>query len=449
MFPGATTGPAGHDGNKHARGTPHGALRFASALALVALALNTVGGCGSNKNYEQREAFAATLPDDGKASIWDDDAEGCIGQCQRDPGSPLMDCAAEEEGLEFLPLEGWDFRKDGVATGQYQYTDGSAHNLRPRGWEPPTAPMARCLGVTDNYGFRLRGGPYRDWGGGFGARLFYVLTAGNCGADDPNYRADYCQSLDADPVIVENTFNLTQWDGISFWARRGPDGQPLLRVMIADQRTDDDISFLMYEADPAKPRFCERNKDCGCPRGLPCTVVPEDQREEVNNNCAREQSSRHIMPIMVCWDPEKGPLSQMNPHQACGPYACMCPYEAFATPEGQSGVFRPDPAFDQRGCNEFAFRGGIVDNYCYDPGQDPNPYEANYLCGDHWAAPVHLTTDWQFFKVPFTSLLQQGWAKEQHQFDLHAVSMIRFTWDKGNIDYFIDDVRFYREKRSE
>jgi hypothetical protein len=153
---------------------------------------------------------------------------------------------------------------------------------------------------------------------------------------------------------------------------------------------------------------------------------------------------------MICWDPEKDPdLSQMNPHQDCGTYACDCPYEAFSTPEGQSSVLRPDPAFNGRGCNEFAFRGGIVDNYCYIPGQDPNPHEANYLCGDHWAAPVHLTTDWQFFKVPFTSLLQQGWAKEQHQFDLHAVSMVRFTWDKGYIDYFIDDVRFYREKRTE
>ena len=51
--------------------------------------------------------------------------------------------------------------------------------------------------------------------------------------------------------------------------------------------------------------------------------------------------------------------------------------------------------------------------------------------------------------MPFTRLLQQGWAKEQHQFDLHAISMIRFSWDKGFIDYWLDDVGFYRDERPE
>lgn len=440
-------GPAGHESGSNAK--PGGAWqnlsRAASALGLLLIALNSVGGCGSNKNYEQREAYAATLPDDGKAGVYADEASGCLGQCQRDPGSPLMDCAAEEEGLEFAPLQNWDFRGSN-ATSMYTYTDKSAQNLTPQGWEPETTVIARCLGVeTEERGFHLTGGPYRDWGGGFGVRLEYAL--GNIGNCDLENREDYCPRIGTEPPLDTTTFDLTRWDGISFWARRGPDGQPLLRVMIADQRTDDDISYLMYEADPTKPRFCERNRECGCPLSLPCTEVPADDRRLVKNDCATEMATQHI-PIFICWDKEKDPdLSQYQPHQLCGTAACDCPYEAFpAIPDVTPAVIRPDQAFTGRSCNEFAFRGGIVDNYCFNPGQDPNPYEGSELCGDHWASPVSLTTDWQFFKVPFTSLLQQGWAKEQHQFDLHAVSMVRFTWDKGYIDYWLDDVRFYREK---
>jgi hypothetical protein len=59
---------------------------------------------------------------------------------------------------------------------------------------------------------------------------------------------------------------------------------------------------------------------------------------------------------------------------------------------------------------------------------------------------VDLSTDWQFFTVPFTNLRQQGWAKKSLQLDLHSVSMIRFSWDSGKIDYWIDDVSFYRRK---
>lgn len=405
-----------------------------NVIGVVAIALNTVGGCGSNKNYDQREAIAAQMPDDGHAGIWADEANGCLGQCQRDPGSPLMDCAAEEAGLEFLSISGWNF--DGAtASNLYSYTDKSAHNLQPVGWQPATTEMSRCIGASDNKGLHLRGGPFRDWGGGFGVRLeLGIGGAANC--VDPVLRADYCPPVGTEPPLDTRAFDLTGYDGVSFWARRGPDGQPLLRVMMADRRTDDDVSFLMSRDIPDAPRFCERNLKCSCPEDLPCTVVPADKLDLVNNDCA----DKGVEPFMICWDPVADPyLIKQARHTTCGTTTCDCPYEAF--PETQ------DPLFAGRGCNSFAFRGGIVNDYCYNPGQDPEPYEGNYLCGDHWASPVSLTTDWQFFKVPFTSMLQQGWAKEQHQFDLQYATGLRFTWDKGIIDYYIDDVRFYREAR--
>jgi len=445
VFPGATTGPAGHDGDDKARGNSRRLLRVVNVIGVVALALNTVGGCGSNKNYDQREAVAATLPDDGKAGIWADEADGCLGQCQRDPGSPLQDCAAEEAGLEFLSITGWDFQGL-VANSLYSYTDKSAHNLQPVGWEPPTAAMSRCFGATTaEKGLHMRGGPFRDWGGGFGVRLELGISVDpSTPCSDPVNRAEYCPPIGTEPPLDTRAFDLTRWDGVSFWARRGPDGQPLLRVMIADRRTDDDVSFLMSRDVPEEPRFCERNLKCSCPEDLPCTEVPADKLDKVNNDCLADWQDRveqgaTVPPFTICWDPVADPdLTKQARHTTCGSNTCDCPYEAFAETQ--------DPLFAGRGCNEFAFRGGIVNDYCYNPGQDPDPYEGNYLCGDHWASPVSLTTDWQFFKVPFTSLLQQGWAKEQHEFDLQYVTGLRFTWDKGIIDYYIDDVRFYREQ---
>jgi hypothetical protein len=48
--------------------------------------------------------------------------------------------------------------------------------------------------------------------------------------------------------------------------------------------------------------------------------------------------------------------------------------------------------------------------------------------------------------VPFNTMAQQGWAQRSGFLDLTAVSVIRFTWDGGWIDFWIDDVRFYKTK---
>ena len=44
--------------------------------------------------------------------------------------------------------------------------------------------------------------------------------------------------------------DVSEWEGISFWARRGPDSQAGFRVLVGDKNTDDDIAYLMYREDP-------------------------------------------------------------------------------------------------------------------------------------------------------------------------------------------------------
>ena len=89
---------------------------------------------------------------------------------------------------------------------------------------------------------------------------------------------------------------------------------------------------------------------------------------------------------------------------------------------------------------------GITTSVCYGDN-DPLPAQTDQQCGDHWTYPLTLTTDWQLFLVPFNWMYQQGFAKRFTSFDLKSVSVARFTWDAGLVDFYIDNWRFYRVKR--
>jgi hypothetical protein len=201
---------------------------------------------------------------------------------------------------------------------------------------------------------------------------------------------------------------MSRWDGVAVWARRGPDSQPLLRVLVGNKYTDDDISFLQYAEDPAKPRYCERSRECACLNGTAAIVASQ----------TGESSTK------------------------CGVERCNDPYPAF--PDRFGGR---DPQFADRPCTPYAFRNGTQSSYCFDPAKDPPPPESDQGCGDYWTFPLHLTTEWQLFLVPFTTMYQQGWAKRWPLFDTSSVSVVRLTWDKGWVDYWIDNLRFYRVRR--
>src|SRR5690606_2417022 len=223
----------------------------------------------------------------------------------------------------------WTFDRVGMsgspsAQTLYTYDDDSAHNLTPQGWEPPSAPATRCQDASGpEYAFHLTGGPFRDYGGGIGTRFDRLNTSGNCGSSEPELRADYCPPLGTEYPFDAHTIDVRGYEGISFWARRGPDSQPLLRVMVGDKRTDDDISYLMYEYDPDQPRYCERNLVCDCRRNVPCSeaVVPDDNGEPRT--------------IFACFDPETEPYPvDARSYDLCGDWVCSEPFPAFPNFEG-------------------------------------------------------------------------------------------------------------------
>ena len=116
------------------------------------------------------------------------------------------------------------------------------------------------------------------------------------------------------------------------------------------------------------------------------------------------------------------------------------PYPAF---QSNTDV---DMKFNHKPCTPYTTRSGIQSSWCFDPAVDPPPAEQEDQCGDHWNRPTNLTNDWTFYMVPFSSMVQQGFAKRSNQLDLTAVSVFRFTWDGGWVDFYVDKIRFYRHK---
>jgi hypothetical protein len=356
----------------------------------------------------------------------------------------LGDCSTAEQGLEFAPFMISDF-ETGMGQYSYTYVDNTAA-ISPSGYQQPTEPGQHCVDDPGHNVFHLNGGPFLGWGGGFGVAMQHIVAQTCVGSPLP----DYCIPPGAEPEVTGLYLDASQWDGVAVWARRGAGGQPLLRVLIGNKYTDDDVSFTMYNYYPNEPRYCERVRECACINGLDCTF---------------SQDEDHGGPVGVvpgggyyCGAPGivSGPDvmagaagNGQRDTNTCGTTRCNDPYPAYASigiDTHLAGTDRSDPEFANRPCRPFTYRSGVTSNFCYGEN-DPDPAQTDQQCGDHWTYPLKLTTDWQLFLVPFSWMGPQGFAKRFTFFDLTSVSVARFTWDAGPVDFYIDNWRFYRVKR--
>jgi hypothetical protein len=405
------------------------------------------------------------------------------GKCAPDVRPTLVDCAAAERGFEFLTPAIFDFSS--TTTSLYSYSDGTSEFLQPSGYEPDIFAQSTRCGILNAAGvlepdqlkageLHIWGGPFREWGGGMGRSMQgYAASAGCAGIgatappDDgegpcpaPDARIEAVPTTvatDAGGVLRSGAYDrlvdVRAWDGISFWARLGPGSDPGFRVSLGDRQLDDDISYLEAEAfkstgGNAPGPTCGRVLECGCRNHRPCTPDPVDQQ-------------------LFCWDPARGdrPPSELRaalpadatdddfpyffPYEKCGATMCDQPFDAF----GRADLIFATPANPMTpgtaSCQEYTFQNDFTALYCYDPNDASGlAVAAAYeRCGDVWAKPIGLTEQWQFFTVPFTELRQEGWGKEFQYLDLSRIALTRFTWAVGWVDFWLDDVRFYRTPR--
>lgn len=407
--------------------------------------------------------------------------------CTVDPPHLQVDCAKEEEGTEFLPVTIWDFDQT-IATNLYMYNDASGlFSSTGKSWEPDTDAEDWCTGRTGNKVFHYQAGPFTNWGGAIG-RHFKCLNGSSvhgedklgasdlgsvgCGSSNDGLNACVVPAENATPeewlawgvcperdkqammtgeaglagheeYLLGMSLDLSEWDGISFWARRSSDSQAGIRVSIGDKFTDDDMSYLQYHVNPDDKRACERNVECGCNGNSPCYA-------KLVSEYLGTTPPAGETPLMRCWDlpPALHRSSSMTDADPLLPPECgqgMCTTDESGTPRMFDALQHADMQRQGTTCQQYRFNGGIENLLCY-KADGLQPQENSQLCGDHWTYPVYLSTEWQFYKVPFTSLLQQGWAKKFDKLDVSTATMIRFQWSTGWMDFWLDDVRVYRDK---
>ncbi len=352
----------------------------------------------------------------------------------------LGDCATAEAGLEFAPFVIDDFEA-GHETFLYTYTDNTSV-IVPSGYEQPTEPGKHCTSDPGNSVYHERGGPFLGWGGGLGVGMQHLVQKYCVGSPLP----DYCVPPGAEPEVTGLYLDASQWDGVAVWARRGAGGQPLLRVLIGNKYTDDDVSFTMYNYYPNEPRYCERVRECACINSLACTFSPDSDHGGPTG--VVPGGGYYCGPPGLVSGPDiMSAGDTQHDTNTCGTTRCDDPYPAYpGVGVDNAHQFGSDPEFANRPCRPFTYRSGVTSSFCYSE-TDPPPAESDQQCGDHWTYPLTLTTDWQLFLVPFTWMYEQGFAKRFTFFDLKSVSVARLTWDAGPVDFYIDDWRFYRVKR--
>jgi hypothetical protein len=450
-------------------------MKISQCLYLAGLAIGSAAcalacsGEGNSGRSEIGDALAEMVPwVKGRAPVLDETGNvvmpsepvyPAIATGKSDSGSGDYDCSALD-GLEFS-TEHWyeSFEADeryssalGPAVGAAQawssYDDSSDGVFRVPGeigiyeglrsrhgatWGLPAEKVEgapRCGDEANDWVLHFRGGRFNRFGGGMGHPLAEVCV------EDPDH--ELCPSapeegaeVDAagfpltapggsayDPP-VHNYWDVSQYDGISFWARRGPESEGAIGVVIFDKYSSEDLNRQ-------NETYCRRLKSCrtACVNREPCT----DTGEETAGGVA----------IHRCYNPETTDLRTIEPvlleevFPRCGVAACT----HVAT--------YADPEFEGKSCRPYTFQTHETGEYCYDEG-DPPPPESSERCGDGYGLQVNLNSNWQFIKVPFSEMRQFGHGKVSPSLDLTTASGIAIVTAKGWIDIYIDNVSFYKE----
>jgi len=304
-------------------------------------------------------------------------------------------------------------------------------------WGLPAAPVGgpSCDGKPNGWSMHYRGGLFRKWGGG----VSHVFT-------DPNgcpVGADFCPPPPA-PGATEDSAGLplhapdggayaqshafvdaSSYDGVAFWARRGPEGQDRMIVTITDVFTSDHLA---------------RQNQKYCRRVSPITTGSACRSQCANGvACAPEDPDASALTYR-CKDPRVVQLPAIDSltdflYPRCGKSACTSPQT------------NPDPDFDGKDCRPYTFPAADESaEYCFNEG-DPPPPNREERCLDGWAASVELTLDWQLYTLPFSELRQGGFGKTAPYLNLKAIDTIAFGFIVGWADVYIDNVTFYRRKK--
>jgi len=258
------------------------------------------------------------------------------------------------------------------------------------------------------------------------------------------------------------SLDVSQWDGITFWARRGAYAGPGFRPGLLDRTSSDDFN---KQLPPDKASCRSIYTHCGCTNLRPCTpwdpaVGPMPTAEEVASSIEPLVPTAANIPLKgsYCWDPKLDKYPPWDPTLRCGDFACDyhddTPIPAMTyNPVSQeaSELWQRNKGIGTMTCSKekYVFKDSTTPaaNYCYRPGVDADPPEKADRCNDGFLSGVLLDTNWRRYYVPFADLRQGNVDQHSKGIDLGMVEAFLISFPGGNLDLWIDDPGFYRKKK--
>ncbi|HEY4103441.1 MAG TPA: hypothetical protein VGM44_06100, partial [Polyangiaceae bacterium] len=243
---------------------------------------------------------------------------------------------------------------------------------------PPGTLVPQCDGKPNNWVIHMRGAGFRYYGG----NIAHILGGDNFPTSTLHCPdgSDLCQStMMTDPnhdsagfplTPTENTGGITgyqltalhtywdvsKYDGVSFWARRGRDSMGTLGITLADKHTSDDMNRqneTYCKRIYACHKTCQNYQQC-----LPSTVPMDNTMagDPVNRCVDPDIGFPMDVPVGGSLDAE---LDAVYPR--CGTSACT-----FRTTY-------PDADFEGKDCRPYTFTSGESNEYCFNADDPPPP----------------------------------------------------------------------------
>ena len=199
--------------------------------------------------------------------------------------------------------------------------------------------------------------------------------------------------------------DASSYEGIAFWARRGPEGQDHSFLIITDKFTSGRLARENADVLQASARvpqcLSKRSAVLAGQSQLVDAHVPLLRSQGRSAaHCSDRFTARSLVSAVWCQrllEPRDLQRSRLR-RQSVRPYTF--------------------PAADETG------------EYCWNLN-DPPPPSRDDRCQDGWQATVQLSTDWKFYAVPFSELRQGGFGKRAPYLDLKSLDTVAFGSTMG------------------
>lgn len=442
-----------------------------------------------------------------------------------DPGPTCVDCRQADD-VEVLLIHDFEqafaptwfnYGEPGVPIAPPQVGPGADNDagVPPPYWGLQVPDLNRVPGgkrCGSKHALHLAGGRFQSWGGGFVS--LSVTVRG------PSHVNRYCPGdLNADALGIgtqpasigtgdEQTcsffitpaagqpsrlgMDVSDYEGISFWARRSPSAQATLRIALNDRNTSEGLALAVerenYEARQADPQAPITEPRCRRVLGCCRHCAPHDRDGLVLDG----DSVVGIQPVTEkrCWLDGERPHPELrlnadgatefrsytrNPNAPedagadkwiasswalVGSMYSTSPYKtAFDEWERDAKLCCPqtmeeedeatklgDPQFGGRECNDYVFNYDYSSGYyCRGEGDPPLPERNENRCGDTFEMSLNIDTEWRFYRIPWGEL--RRFTPNRPPIDPTGIFSVALYFGAGYLDTYVDDIGFYRKRR--